>query len=308
MAAHPGKRVSRRYVGNTSNLRWIPGSSPRLEIAPSFGVSEEPFIRRHIAMHILVCVKQVPEIEQLTIHAEADGTVVLGAASELRMNRFDEFAVEAAVGLKETLPGVRIDAVSVGPEAALAVIKRAIGMGADQGALLDSSDRSDPGPAEVARRIARFAGQRQYDLIFTGAWSEDGMNGQVGPMTAALLDLPCATQVMALELDADQRHVAVEREVEGGCRERLQLCLPALLALQSGINRPRYPSLSNLLRANRQPLAIVPDDAEAGNGDPVSCQGLMRPPRSRAGRPLEGTLEEKAAAFWALLKERGLIR
>lgn len=264
--------------------------------------------RRHIAMNILVCVKQVPEVERLTIHPDADGAVVLEDAAEFRMNRFDEFAVETAVRLKETLSEVHIDALSVGPEDALAVIKRAIGMGADQGALLDSGDRSDPGPAEVARRIARFAGLKGYDLIFTGAWSEDGMNGQVGPMAAALLDLPCATQVMALALDAHRRHVTVEREVEGGRRERLQLRLPALLAVQSGIHRPRYPSLSNLLRANRQPVAIIPDDAAAATVDPVVCRGLIQPPRTRAGRVLEGGLQDKAETFWHLLREKGFIR
>jgi electron transfer flavoprotein beta subunit len=190
----------------------------------------------------------------------------------------------------------------------LAVIKRAIGMGADQGALLDTGARPDPEPAEVARRIADFAAPHHYDLIFTGSWSEDGMNGQVGPMTASLLNLPCATQVMDLRLDAEGGRVAVEREVEGGHRERLELRLPALLALQSGINRPRYPSLSNLLRANRQPVDIIAASPDAKDIDPVVCMGLMRPPRTRAGRMLEGGLQEKAATFLSFLREKALIQ
>jgi electron transfer flavoprotein beta subunit len=159
----------------------------------------------------------------------------------------------------------------------------------------------------VARRIARFAGPNRYDLIITGSWSEDGMNGQVGPMTAGLLDLPCATQVMALHVDDDRRGVSVEREVEAGARECLHLSLPALLAVQSGINRPRYPSLSNLLRANRQAETIVSDDSAAGVA-PVACSGLRLPPRTRAGRVLAGSLQEKAEAFLSLLRERAFIR
>jgi electron transfer flavoprotein beta subunit len=259
-------------------------------------------------MNILVCVKQVPDLEQMTVDGGSDGTPVIGEAAELRMNRFDEFAVEAAVQLKESLPDVRIDVASVGAEAVLAVIRRAIGMGADQGMLLDTGDRADPGPAEVARRIADFAAPHRYDLIFTGSWSEDGMNGQVGPMTASLLNLPCASQVIALELDAERRRVAVEREVEAGTRERLELRLPALLALQSGINRPRYPSLSNLLRANRQPVDIFTASPEEKDLDPVVCLGLMRPPRTRAGRVLAGSLQQKAETFLSLLKEKALIR
>lgn len=259
-------------------------------------------------MKILVCVKQVPDLEQMTVRQGADGRALLGEVSEWRMNRFDEFAVEAALGLKETLAGVHIDVLSVGPEASLAVVRRAIGMGADQGVLLQSGEREDVAPIGVARRIARYAGPMRYDLIFTGSMSEDGMNGQVGPMTAALLDLPCATQVMAMGLDEDRRWASVEREIEAGARERLKLRLPALLSLQSGINRPRYPSLSNLLRANRQPVDMVPADPGEDGPEPVAGLGLMRPPRNRAGLVLEGSLEEKAGAFITLLRERAFIR
>ena len=259
-------------------------------------------------MNILVCIKEVPDLEQLRIEFGAAGEALVGDAAEMHMNRFDEFAVEAAVQLKESLTDVHIEALSVGPETALAVIKRAIGMGADQGVLLDTGDRTDCGPYAVACRIARFAAPKRYDLILTGSWSEDGMNGQVGPMTAALLDRPCATQVMALQLADDRRSVAVAREVEGGAREQLQMRLPALLAVQPGINRPRYPSLSNLLRANRQPVEIVPGDAKEKAIDPVVCLGLTQPPRHRAGRVLEGDLQEKAASFLALLREKAFIR
>jgi electron transfer flavoprotein beta subunit len=259
-------------------------------------------------MNILVCIKQVPDLEQMGIEFGTAGEVLVGDAIEMHMNRFDEFAVEAAVQLKETVAEVHIDALSVGSEAALVVIKRAIGMGADQGVLLDTGNRVDCGPYAVARRIARFAAPKRYDLILTGSWSEDGMNGQVGPMTAALLDLPCATQVMTLQLAHDRQSAAVAREVEGGAREQLQLRLPALLAVQSGINRPRYPSLSNLLRANRQPVEIVPGDAGDETIDPVVCLGLMQPPRHRAGRVLEGDLQQKAATFLSLLREKAFIR
>lgn len=258
-------------------------------------------------MRILVCVKQVPDLEQVTVGGAAGAPVSIGGAAADRMNRFDEFAVEAALQLKERIAETAVDVVSVGPEAIRAVVRRAIGMGADRGILLLTDDGSDPGPADVARRIARLAGQRPYDLILTGAWSEDGMNGQVGPMTAALLDLPCATQVMAFQMDADRRVAAIEREIEAGARERLELRLPALLALQSGINRPRYPSLSNLLRANRQSVERIAADGPAEDRDPVVCLEFRRPPRTRAGQVLEGRPEEQAERLIAVLREKALI-
>jgi electron transfer flavoprotein beta subunit len=127
-------------------------------------------------------------------------------------------------------------------------------------------------------------------------------------MTASLLNLPCATQVMELSLDAECENVSVEREVEAGRRERLELRLPALLTLQSGINRPRYPSLSNLLRANRQPVDVFAASPDEKVIDPVVCVGLMRPPRTRAGRVLEGSLQAQAEAFLSLLREKAWIR
>ena len=259
-------------------------------------------------MNILVCIKQVPELEHITVEQGADGSAVVGELTEFRMNRFDEFAVEAALLIKEALPEVRIDVLTAGPPRASEAIKRAVGMGADQGIHLRSAAGSDPAPAAVSSWIARYAQDKGYALILTGSLSEDGMHGQVGAMTAAHLDLPCATQVIHVQLSDDQSGVTVQREIEGGSREMLCLELPALLALQPGINRPRYPSLSNLLRANRQKLETVDVDSFGELEAPVVRVGMDLPQQARTVEILSGTAQEKAERFLSILREKAFIR
>jgi electron transfer flavoprotein beta subunit len=258
-------------------------------------------------MKILVCVKQVPLVEGIAFRGHADGAATLEVFEEFRMNRFDEFAVEQAVRFKETVPGAQIDVITAGPHRAEDVLRRAMGMGCDEGVHLRTATDSDPGPAVVAAWIAQFARPRKYGMILCGSMTEDGMHGQVGPVLAAYLDLPYATQAIAAELTEDRSRLSVEREIEGGARERLAIRLPALLTVQSGINRPRYPSLSNLLRAHRQVLETVSTDTLEPAAPPVDCLGMVMPAHRRASQRIQGTAYEKAEYVAALLKSKALI-
>jgi len=256
---------------------------------------------------ILVCVKQVPDIERIVVRNGLDGMAALDVSDEFRMNRFDEFAVEEAVRIKEAMVPAHIDVITVGPKRAADVLKRPIGMGADNGIHLLTPTDADPGPASVAAWIAGYARSRGYGLILRGSMSEDGMHGEVGPMAAALLNFPYATQVIEIQSVRDPSGVTIEREIEGGAREMLEICLPALLALQTGINRPRYPSLSRLLRANRQGLETIPIETLQPAGAMIDCLGLVAPARMRAAHVLTGSAQEKADQLAAILKEKALL-
>lgn len=258
-------------------------------------------------MKILVCVKQVPDVERIVVRDAADGMAALDISNEFRMNRFDEFAVEAAVRIKESMAGASIHVITVGPGRAADVLKRPLGMGADQGIHLKTPTDADPGPAAVAAFIAGYARSRGYRLILCGSMSEDGLNGQVGPMAAAYLNLPYATQVIAIQPAPDPSELSIEREIEGGVREMLAIRLPALLTLQPGINRPRYPSLSRLLRAHRQGVETIPTETLRPAEAWVERLGLMAPPRMRASQVLTGSAREKADRLAAILKEKAFI-
>ncbi len=275
-------------------------------------------------MKILVCAKFVPDTDHLIIKESEGGKAVIGDLSEYRMNRFDEFAVEEAVRIKEQSGGVIVDVLTVGPEPSKDVLRRAMGMGADNGIHLAVRGEQYLSPMVVAAGIADYAREKDYNLILTGAMSEDMMNGQVGPMVASFSGLPCATQVILLRLSSGRRNdqseenpdassdwvaVYVEREIEGGNREMLEIDLPAVIAVQTGINEPRYPSLSNLLRANKQEIETI---ALGGDNSvlkaPEDLVSTIVPPKMRAGRHVEGSAAEKAEQLLLILHDKALIK
>jgi electron transfer flavoprotein beta subunit len=258
-------------------------------------------------MKILVCVKQVPESDAPIKIDAGTGWIQTEEISGFKMNRLDEFAVEEAVLIKAAFPHSSIDAVTVGPDRSADVIRRSIGMGADSGVHIVTQSEKYQSSFETAGRIAEYARDRHYNLILTGAMSEDNMQGQVGPMIAGRLGLPWATSVIFEKIAADGKTVYVEREIEGGCRDTLELQLPAVLTIQSGINSPRYPSLSNLLRANRTELHQIEAGDPAQGSSSEMIDRIVYPQKTRAGEILKGTGEEKAAQLVRILRERALL-
>ena len=258
-------------------------------------------------MKILVCVKHVPESDT-AIHIKEDGGWIdMQSFDEFKMNRLDEFAVEEAVRFKESLPDVSIDVISVGSIRAVDAVRRSIGMGADNGIHIVHENEEHLSPAQIGFWIAQYAKNHNYALIFTGAMSEDAMNGQTGPMIAAHLGLPCATGVIFQELAADGKTIYVEREIEGGKRDTFELELPAVLTIQSGNNIPRYPALSKLLKANKQKLEII---ESATLSQPETGENIIRvdfPQKSRAGTVLEGSQQDKARALLQILRDKALL-
>jgi len=258
-------------------------------------------------MKILVCVKQVPEAEAQVVIDESGDWVQIGGAAEYRMNRFDECAVEEAVLIKEAYPETVIDVISLGPERAEAAVRRAMGMGADNGAHILFAEDGYVDAFTTAGAIAAYAKDKRYDLILTGAMSEDLMQGQVGPLLAAHLEMACISSTIHAELAADKLTIYVEREVEGGSREVGNIRLPALLTVQTGINTPRYPALSRLLRANNQELEVMEADVSCHASAPQALVGVALPEKTRDAVFLEGSTAEKAGQLFNILKARSLM-
>lgn len=258
-------------------------------------------------MKVLVCIKQVPDSESPIKIDNDTGWIRMDDITEFKMNRLDEFAMEEALLIKETSPGVSIDTITVGPDRSVDVIKRAIGMGADQGIHVITEFEDYQNSFQISDWIAEHAWNKNYDLILTGAMSEDNMQGQVGPMLAARLGLPCATSVISSVIAPDKNSVYVEREIESGNRDAWVLILPAVLTIQSGINSPRYPSLSNLLRANRQELKTIRANDLALPAPREDLVQIVYPQKSRAGLMLQGPQEAKATQLLEILHQRSLL-
>ncbi len=258
-------------------------------------------------MKILVCIKQVCESDSPIQIDNNASWIEEDAITDYKMNRLDEFAVEEAVLLKEAHSDIEVDVITVGPDRSAEVLKRAIGMGANHGIHIIGEFKNYISPFTIASSIAAYARGKPYTLILAGVMSEDMMQGQIGPMIAACLSLPWATSVIQQRLAPDKNSVYIEREIEGGSRDTLELQLPAVLTIQSGINTPRYPSLSNLLRANKQALEII----QAVEGDWSDMrQSVIRvayPEKTRSGRFLSGTQQEKATTLLNILREKSLL-
>jgi electron transfer flavoprotein beta subunit len=258
-------------------------------------------------MKILVCVKQVPEPDAVIKIDDRERWIHEESSIAYKMNRFDEFAVEEALLIRQAFPGTRVDALSVGPDRAAMVVKRAIGMGADNGVHMAIEDHGYLNPLTVAALIAGYARDRHYDMIFTGVMAEDDMQGMVGPMLAELLFLPCATFTIFEKISSGAETIYVEREIKGGYREALELKVPAVLTIQGGINKPRYPSLSNMLRAKHQKLETIVARPDEQPGPREEVMRVSYPQKSRSCMVLEGSRQEKAAQLLKILREKTLI-
>lgn len=263
-------------------------------------------------MKILVCIKQVPD-DDVPVAVDRDGTRWTAAeGAAWRINRYDEHALEEALRIREAIPGTWIEAVSAGPPRVRNALRRALEMGVDEAIHILIEGNRNPMPSEISALLAAWAGSRHYGLILAGTLSEDDMHGQTGPMVAAHLDWPWATSAVRLDVHPGEEAgregpcIGVEREVEGGRREILTIRLPALVAVQSGINRPRYPALSHVLRARSQAIAEVPADTLPAPAVRERSLRVSSPPPASC-RFLEGTMEEKARELLRILHERSLL-
>ncbi len=252
-------------------------------------------------MKILVCIKPVKGPEK-----REDGNDFY--SEDIRINRFDEYALEEALQMREAMEKATVDVLTLGPKHAEQVLKRGIGMGADRGIHLLTEDDLFPDPYSTAFLMAEYARDKGYDLILTGVMSEDLMQGQVGPMLGEMLSMNCATAVIATRISSNISTVYVEREIEGGAREGWELTLPALLTIQTGIKKPRYPALSQMLRASRQKTEVIKGKRL---GSPLARQVVTNtaiPEKQRRGLTLQGSPQEKAEALMTIFLEKGFFK
>ena len=262
-------------------------------------------------MHIVVCVKQVPNTTQVRINPETNTLVRDGVESIL--NPFDENALEMALQLKEKHAGTKVTVLTMGPPQAAEVLKEAVGRGADAVVLL--CDRAFAGSDTWATSYALSTAIRKLepaDLILFGKQAIDGDTAQVGPGVADWLGLPCIAYARKIEI-ADGR-ATVERTFEDGY-ERLEVALPCALTVVKEANVPRMASLRGKMAAKK--LVIAPMTAEASGADPAKLGlnasptrvvKIFSPPPKTGGVKWQGEEPAVLAQRLAdLLKERKLI-
>jgi len=261
-------------------------------------------------MHIVVCIKQVPDTTEVRIDPER-GTLIREGVESI-LNPLDAYAIEGAVALRERLGGV-VTALSMGPPQAEAAVREAIARGCDDGVLL--TDRTFAGADTWATSYTLACAVRHIGgvrLVLCGKQAIDGDTAQVGPGLAAHLGWPQATYVRRI-LEASEAALAVERLTDWG-DETLRVPLPAVLTVLKDLNFPRFPSLVSQMTARRcavrqcGPGDVDGDAAHFGlSGSPTRVVRAFTPPVRGACVVWQGEPEETAAKLVQALKGKSLI-
>lgn len=254
-------------------------------------------------MNILVCIKQVPDMES-KFKVGAAGTWYDSADLAWRMNEYDEYAVEQAVQLKEKTGG-DLTVLCIGPDRVKETMKKALAMGCDRGVHVADEASFTKDPFSIAAIIAQFAGAKNFDLIFTGMQSQDRGSAQVGVLAAEMLGMPSITTIV--DFAFDNNTISVKRELEGGVKAKVTSPTPALVTCQLGLNTPRYPTLPNIMKAKKKELLSLPV------ADLLKVQGLEEttslyfPEKKGGGLILEGDIGDLADRLIKILKEKTAV-
>lgn len=254
-------------------------------------------------MKIVVCMKQVPSKDSV-LRIDADGLNL--SQAEFETNEPDSFALEEALRLKDE-HSAEVVAITAGARDNTTAIRDALAKGADRGILIeDDSFAGVAAPLATASALAAALGKESPDLVLTGLQSDDAGFGQTGVVLAELLGLPHATLIV--ELKTDGTTLDVKRELESGWFQRLQLPLPALLTIQSGINKPRYATLMGIKKAKKKPLdRLTMADLDAAGESGLVLQRVYAPTKQKSGTLLEGTPAEQATQLLAKLREAKVL-
>ena len=252
-------------------------------------------------MKILVCIKQVPDMES---KFKVDGAGTWYDTTDLawRMNEYDEYGVEQAVRLKEQVGDADLTVISIGPDKVTETIKKALAMGCDRGIHVQDDSVSSREPFEIAGVIAAVARDKEFDVIFTGMQSQDRGSGQVGVLVAEMLGLPSISTIV--DFDYSDGDVVTRRELEGGVKARVSVKIPALFTCQLGLNKPRYPTLPNIMKAKKKELLQVPvADLLEVTGRQETAKTYF-PEKKGTGTVLEGDPADLADQLIQILKEK----
>ncbi len=253
-------------------------------------------------MVIAVLVKRVPDTAS-AFKIAGDGKSVEAANLKYIMSPYDEHAVEEAIKIKEA-NGAEVVIVSLGDDGAKETMRTALAMGADRGVLVKDDGLSGSTQRGVAKALAAALKTVSADIIFAGKQAVDDDGAQVPERVAELLELPHASVVA--KFDLGEGKATVEREVEGG-NYILEVPLPALFAIQKGINSPRYPSLPNIMKAKKKEITEH-SLADLGlSADEVASQfeveSMSLPRQERLGKIIDGTNEERVTELVRVLRE-----
>jgi len=257
-------------------------------------------------MNILVFIKRVPATQEEELRLLGDGKEVDLSKLSFKINDWDNYSVEEAVRIVEKSGG-SVTAISIGSAESDEVLRRAIAMGAKDGFLIET-DQALNDPHARAVLICNFLKKEgvPYDAIFTGVQSEDDQFGAVGGIVAAKLGIPYASMVVGVDTYAAD-HAIVRRELEGGLQEKVKIKLPCVLAIQTGINEPRYVSIMGVRKASKVERKFFKSQAyEEDMNNMIEVIKWIYPPKKGGATMLTGDMDTVCKELLGILKEKGV--
>jgi electron transfer flavoprotein beta subunit len=257
-------------------------------------------------MEILVLTKRVPATQEEEIRIIDEGKKVDLSKVPFKLNDWDNYAVEEAVRIVEKAGG-SVTAVSMGDSESDEVLRRAIAMGAKDGVLIEvAQEQQDPNArATLAHNFVKKEAL-PFDAIFTGVQSEDDQFASVGGILAGKLGLPFVSMVIGMDaFEAGQ--ATVRRELEGGLQERVKVSLPAVFAIQSGINEPRYVSIMGIRKASKVERKVYKaQDYQDGVSNKIDVEKWVYPPSKGGATMISGDMDTVCKELLGVLKEKGV--
>jgi electron transfer flavoprotein beta subunit len=251
-------------------------------------------------MNIVVILKQVPDTES-AIRIAGDGKSIVSEGIKWIVNPYDEFAVEAALRLKEKHKG-KVTILSYGPQRVTESIRTALAMGADDAVLIGEDAIESSGRLRLAKALAAAVQSLSPDIVLMGSRAVDYDMAQRGPMIAELLGWPHLPLAVSIESDGDK--IAIKRPIEGGS-VTMESTLPVLVTLggSHAVWNPRFASLPGIMKAKKKPLAVKKladiglDPAQFAPGaGKTRTLSLEMPQERQAGRIVDGGLDTDGKA------------
>ena len=251
-------------------------------------------------MRIAVLMKAVVEPES-RIELGTDGEVQR-ANFRYELNEYDLYAVEEGIRMAE-LYEAEVTVVSAGPEEAVQSLRKGLAMGATD-AIFVPVEESMGDAFLSATVLAAALKPLQPDLVLAGVESNDLGGSQVGVLVAEQLGYVAATMTISVQVGNDGV-LNVRRELEGGNFVEVNLQMPAVLTIQTGLNEPRYPSLKGIMAAKRKDLVRLElSSLDLSGSQLVETIEYSYPPQRERAQMLEGSSEAIAGELVSLLREK----
>ncbi len=258
-------------------------------------------------MNLFVLVKQVPDTET-KIRPNSAGTGIETDGIKWVISPYDEFAIEEALKTKERLKEGTVTALTVGPERATEALRTALAMGADN-AIHIKSDDAGLDTYMVSRALSEVLKKEGAQLVFSGKQAIDDDQGAVFAYVAEFMDIPSASVIVKVDIATDKKSAKVEREGEGGAKQIIEMPLPAMIAVNKGINTPRYASLPGIMKAKKKEIKAYAL-ADLGLSAADACTkdtGYQLPAERAPGKKITGDAATQAKELVRLLREEAKV-